>query len=85
MENEKIDTLVMNTINFMLKNAGHDETIETVRDKTEWFGELTQTKEQSAQTKSYFIAEAKKLLRWSKKRSEHEYQWFDLMWGLKEV
>lgn len=61
---------------------GGDFESETKEDN--WFSKRKFTKEQKEEWAKFCIDLMRKKLRWSKKISEKEFAWFDLMYGFSE-
>ena len=83
---EKIDQLVVDLVNKQFEIAGVDldyDRAVALNDKF-WFNKYTITEAQADELRKWFIQEAKKRLRWSKKRAVHEYSWWFTHQGLKE-
>ena len=78
------DKLVKHLINKMFEYAHIPQTYDDIiHRKDEWYQEHTMTKEQSNAFKDYAVRYLKKELKSSYYKADTEYQWFDLMWGLK--
>jgi UDP-galactopyranose mutase len=82
----KVDTqkIVKHLINKMFEYAYVPQTYDDIiHRKDEWYQEHTMTQEQSDAFKDYAIRYLKRELKSSYYKADTEYQWFDLMWGLK--
>lgn len=76
--------IVKHLINKMFEYAQLPQTYDDIKDcKDEWYKEYTMTKEQSHSFKNYAIRYLKKEFKVNYHQAELEYQFFDLMWGLK--
>jgi hypothetical protein len=80
----KEDKIVADLINEMFRIAGHDVTIDDVKDrKDNWYTDWTMTMEQYEQWKSWGTDYIKKNLRMKKLAAEKQMSWFALNYGLK--
>jgi hypothetical protein len=76
--------IVKHLINKMFEYAHVPQTYDDIKDrKDEWYQEFTMTQEQSNAFKDYAVRYLKRELKASYYKADTEYQWFDLMWGLK--
>ena len=82
-ENFKItrQNLVNHLIQKELDYVG--KTVDGVKDEPDWYTNYTLTPEQHDEWKSYCLKTIKKVLRTTKHRTESEFAWLDLMYGLK--
>ena len=71
-------------INKMFEYAHIPQTYDDIKDrKDEWYREFTMTQEESDAFKDYAIRYLKRELKTGYYKADTEYQWFDLMWGLR--
>jgi hypothetical protein len=78
------DKIVKHLINKMFEYAHVPQTYDDIKDrKDEWYKEYTMTQAQSNAFKDYAVRYLKRELKSSYYKADTEYQWFDLMWGLK--
>jgi hypothetical protein len=78
------DKLVKHLINKMFEYAHIPQTYDDVKNRRdEWYKEFTMTQAQSNAFKDYAVRYLKRELKSSYYKADTEYQWFDLMWGLK--
>ena len=76
--------IVKHLINKMFEYAHIPQTYDDVKDrKDEWYKEFTMTQEQSNAFKDYAIRYLKRELKTGYYKADTEYQWFDLMYGLR--
>lgn len=76
--------ILKHLINKMFEYAHIPQTYDDIKDrKDEWYQEYTMTQEQSNAFKDYAIRYLKRELKTSYYKADTEYQWFDLMYGLK--
>lgn len=84
MKTTKQDKIVAELINEMFRIAGHDVTLEDIKDrKDDWYTNWTMTMEQYEQWKEWGAAYLKKSLRLRKEIAEKNMAWFALNYGLK--
>ena len=69
----------------LFQSVGFKKWDKEFSKRQDWYLEKTWTKEQSNEFKKWFITEIKKDMKLKKQQAEKEWQWFDLMWGWKEV
>jgi hypothetical protein len=80
----KEDKIVADLINEMFRIAGHDVTIDDVKDrKDNWYTDWTMTMEQYEQWKLWGTDYIKKNLRMKKIAAKKQMAWFALNYGLK--
>jgi len=78
------EKIVRHLIDKMFEYAQLPQRYDDIKDrKDEWYREYTMTQEQSDSFKDYAIRYLKRELKSSYYKADTEYQWFDLMWGLK--
>lgn len=71
-------------INKMFEYAHVPQTYNDIKDrKDDWYFEHTMTTEQSNAFKDYAIRYLKRELKTGYYKADTEYQWFDLMYGLR--
>ncbi len=76
--------IVKHLINKMFEYAHIPQTYDDVKDrKDEWYREFTMTQEESNAFKDYAIRYLKRELKTGYYKADTEYQWFDLMYGLR--
>lgn len=76
--------IVEHLINKMFEYAHVPQTYDDIKDrKDEWYREFTMTQEESDAFKDYAIRYLKRELKTGYYKADTEYQWFDLMWGLR--
>lgn len=76
--------IVKHLINKMFEYAHIPQTYDDIKDrKDEWYREFTMTQEESNAFKDYAIRYLKRELKTGYYKADTEYQWFDLMWGLR--
>ncbi len=81
---QKRQQAVVDLINQMFVIAGHEVTYDDIKDrKDEWYTQWTMTVEQSEEWKKWGVDYLRTNLKMSKKVSENEMNWVNLMWGLK--
>ena len=80
MKKETKEEFCWKALHKMCELAGHDKEILK---EEKYFQNYSITEEQHLLWKIWFYHEAGKTLRISKTRSVREFEWFDLMWGLK--
>jgi len=83
---DKYENFVKEWINKQLQKHGVD--FEYVLKNQEIEGEIwctyyTCTQEEADELKKWALAEMKKRFKWSKRMSESQYGWLNLMWGLR--
>jgi hypothetical protein len=84
MNEKHARTIVEHLINKMFEYAHIPQTYDDIKDrKDEWYQEFTMTTEQSEAFKDYAVRYLRKNLKTGYYKAETEYQWFDIMWGLK--
>jgi hypothetical protein len=59
------------------------KTIEEIKNDPEWYRNYTLTEEQHKEWKEYSMKTIKKVLKTTKLRTESEFAWLDLMYGLR--
>lgn len=79
-EDEKMD-LIMLIINKQL--SIYNLTYEDVKDIPDWYSKYTMNDDQFNEWKMWSIDTIKKTLKCSKARSENEFNWLNLSYGLK--
>jgi hypothetical protein len=68
----------------MFEYAHIPQTYDDIKDrKDEWYKEFTMTQEESDAFKDYAIRYLRRELKTGYYKADTEYQWFDLMWGLR--
>lgn len=76
--------IVRHLINKMFEYAHIPQTYDDIKDrKDEWYREFTMTQEESNAFKDYAIRYLKRELKTGYYKADTEYQWFDLMYGLR--
>lgn len=76
--------IVKHLINKMFEYAHVPQTFDDIKDrKDEWYREFTMTQEESNAFKDYAIRYLKRELKTGYYKADTEYQWFDLMYGLR--
>jgi hypothetical protein len=76
--------IVEHLINKMFEYAHIPQTFNDIKDrKDEWYREFTMTQEESNAFKDYAIRYLKRELKTGYYKADTEYQWFDLMYGLR--
>lgn len=76
--------IVKHLINKMFEYAHIPQTYDDIKDrKDEWYREFTMTQEESNAFKDYAIRYLKRELKTGYYKADTEYQWFDLMYGLR--
>jgi hypothetical protein len=76
--------IVEHLINKMFEYAHIPQTYNDIKDrKDEWYREFTMTQEESNAFKDYAIRYLKRELKTGYYKADTEYQWFDLMYGLR--
>lgn len=76
--------IVEHLINKMFEYAHIPQTFDDIKDrKDEWYREFTMTQEESDAFKDYAVRYLKRELKTGYYKADTEYQWFDLMYGLK--
>lgn len=77
------EEFVMEAVLKQLELAGVDPSV-LKEDKT-WFSNNTITKELHEEWKSWFISQVRTRFKFNKKLAEHEFLWFNLNYGLREI
>jgi len=76
------ESFALSAIHKQLEIAGVDKSVlETDHDS--WFSNNTITNAQRVVWKAWFISEARRLFRMTKKSAEKEFSFFDLSYGLR--
>ena len=76
--------IVKHLFNKMFEYAHIPQTYDDIKDrKDEWYREFTMTQEESNAFKDYAIRYLKRELKTGYYKADTEYQWFDLMYGLR--
>lgn len=76
--------IVEHLINKMFEYAHIPQTYDDIKNrKDEWYREFTMTQEESNAFKDYAIRYLKRQLKTGYYKADTEYQWFDLMYGLR--
>lgn len=84
MNNKHSRSIVEHLINKMFEYAHIPQTYDDIKDrKDEWYKEFTMTQEESDAFKDYAIRYLRRELKTGYYKADTEYQWFDLMWGLR--
>lgn len=84
MNSKHSQDIVRHLINKMFEYAHVPQTYNDIKDrKDEWYQEFTMTQEESDAFKDYAIRYLKRELKTGYYKADTEYQWFDLMWGLR--
>jgi hypothetical protein len=79
----KFDKFLKKALNKMFIDVGFKQFDEEFASQENWYTKKTWTTEQESQFKKWFIAEAKKDLKFNTKMAEKEHAWFNLKWGWK--
>jgi hypothetical protein len=79
----KINSFLELALEQMFKVVGFEEFDKKFTQQKDWFQKKTWSSQQEQDFKSWFVATARKKLRWSKKTAEKEFSWFNFMWGWK--
>lgn len=69
----------------LFQAVGFEKWDKEFTKQDDWYTRKTWTSEQSNEYKKWFLAEVKKDLKLKKIQAEKEWNWFNLMWGWKEV
>lgn len=77
------ETFVMTAVLKQLELAGVDPKCLT--EDREWFKNNTISRDQAEEWKQWFLTEARKNFKFTKKKAEHEFMWFHLNYGLREI
>ena len=81
---KKEDKVVSELINEMFRIAGHDVTLDDIKDrKDDWYTNWTMTMEQYEQWKEWGAEYIRKKLRLRKEAAKKQMAWFALNYGLK--
>jgi hypothetical protein len=81
---KKEDKVVADLINKMFEIAGHDVTLDDIKDrKDDWYTNWTMTVEQYEQWKNWGTDYLRKSLRLRKEAAQKQMAWFALNYGLK--
>ena len=81
---KKEDKVVADLINEMFRIAGHDVTLDDIKDrKDDWYTNWTMTVEQYEQWKNWGTDYLRKSLRLRKEAAQKQMAWFALNYGLK--
>lgn len=79
----KTDKFLDLALDQMFKVVGFEGFDKSFTEQKDWFLKKSWTPEQEQGFKTWFIETSRKNLRWSKKTAEHEFSWFNFMWGWK--
>ena len=82
--NKNYDKFLRKALDKMFKIVGFKSFDKNFADQEDWYNKKTWTREQSEEFKKWFISEAVKDLKFSKRMIEKEYSWFYLTWGWAE-
>jgi hypothetical protein len=78
------EEVIEHLINKMFEYANLPQRYDDIKDrKDEWYKEYTMTQDQSYAFKAYAIPYLRKALKTGHYTADTEYQWFDLVYGLK--
>ena len=83
---DKYENFVKEWINKQLQKHGVDFEYVLKNQQIEgqlWCTYYTCTQEEADELKKWALAEMKKRFRWSKRMSESQYAWINMMWGLR--
>ena len=84
MKETKQDKVVSELINEMFRIAGHDVTLDDIKDrKDDWYTDWTMTIEQYEQWKEWGAEYIRKKLKLRKEAAKKQMAWFALNYGLK--
>lgn len=84
MAKNKNDIIVETLINKMFEIAGHQVTLEDIKDrKDNWYQQWTMTEEQNKEWREWGVKYLKKQKRLYKAYAERQMAMFDLCYGLK--
>ena len=81
MFNSKHEVFLKNVLDKMFNIVGLEEYDEKFTKKEAWYTKKKWTLEQQEDFRIFFISEARKTLKLSKRVSEKELLWFNLMYG----
>jgi hypothetical protein len=81
----KYDKFLKKALDKMFQTVGFESFDGDFAEQKDWYSKKTWTDEQANTFKTWFIAEGKKDLKFTKQMMEKEYAWFNLKWGWKEV
>jgi len=83
MKKDKTDKFLDTALDKMFQAVGFTGFDKKFTEQKDWFRQKTWQPEQEAAFRDWFIAAARKQLRWSKRLAEEEFSWFNFMWGWK--
>jgi hypothetical protein len=81
MRSTKVDNFLNQAIDEMFKSVGFEAFDKEFSKQKAWYTLRTWSPAQEASFKTWFIDKAKKDLKWSDKSAQHEYSFFNLMYG----
>ena len=77
----KTDKFIKKVLNKMFKTVGFDKFELEFTKQKDWFQKKTWTEAQQNEFRDWFVAQARKDLKMSKRYAESEFSWFNLMYG----
>jgi hypothetical protein len=83
MRSKKTDEFFNAALSKMFKMVGFKDFDKDFTKQKEWYTLKTWSEEKRELFKSWFFKEATTKMKWSKKATELEFSYFDLMWGWK--
>lgn len=75
------DTITLHLIEYQLNMVGKD--LKDAYGKDKWYSDFSMTQQQHELFKGYAIPLIKKVFKCTKKKAEHTFSWFNLMYGLR--
>lgn len=84
MNSPKTKAFFKKSLDAMFKVVGFDGFDPAFAQQDGWYGKREWTREQREDFRKWFVACARKDLKWSGRDAEREFGLFDLMWGWRE-
>jgi hypothetical protein len=81
MRSQATDKFLEKAIDKMFKAVGFEHFDKEFTKQEKWYTLRQWTSQEENEFKNWFISTAQKELRWSKKTSEKEFSYFNLMYG----
>lgn len=85
MNAAKTKAFFSKALDTMFKVVGFDGYDPAFAQQEGWYGRREWSREQREGFRKWFVANARKDLKWSEKLAEREFGLFDLMWGWREA
>jgi hypothetical protein len=81
MKSPKLESFLNTALDKMFKSVGFEHFDKDFTSQESWYTLRSWSEEDCDKFKDWFVQEAKKSLKWSKKTAEREFSYFNLMWG----